>query len=235
MVLSPNNIFSSYISEVLPQLGEDDLVETTFAQIVKTELRKSVQPREEMLDDIATEANQKELNEISYKSSYEFLDSLLRFLKGPLTDIFTPKTLKYVTKENDDGQNEEIVFTEEETRKLFFKTFKGYDFYERINKIAWQYAMVFTEKRHYNKMQHRGLKERFKQILYSFMPIRDVEQIVAVLVGSRAKAIKEGALEAGMDESAIMTASSLDAAKKYLAGLGECSVLFENDLPDNYV
>lgn len=58
---------------------------------------------------------------------------------------------------------------------------------------------------------------------------------VAVLVGSRAKAIKEGALEAGMDESAIMTASSLDAAKKYLAGLGECSVLFENDLPDNYV
>ena len=110
LVLSPNNIFSSYISEVLPQLGEDDLVETTFAQIVKTELRKSVQPREEMLDDIATEANQKELNEISYKSSYEFLDSLLRFLKGPLTDIFTPKTLKYVTKENDDGQNEEIVF-----------------------------------------------------------------------------------------------------------------------------
>ena len=29
--------------------------------------------------------------------------------------------------------------------------------------------------------------------------------------------------------------ASLDAAKKYLAGLGECSVLFENDLPDNYV
>lgn len=56
-----------------------------------------------------------------------------------------------------------------------------------------------------------------------------------MLVGSRAKAIKEGALEAGMDESAIMTASSLDVAKKYLAGLGECSVLFENDLPDNYV
>ena len=76
LVLSPNNIFSSYISEVLPQLGEDDLVETTFAQIVKTELRKSVQPREEMLDDIATEANQKELNEISYKSSYPFVNNL---------------------------------------------------------------------------------------------------------------------------------------------------------------
>ena len=117
--------------------------------------------------EIATKADQDTLNEISYKSSYEFLDSLLRFLKGPLTDIFSPKTLRYVIKEKDEG-NEEIIFSEEETRNLFFKTFKGYDFYERINKIAWQYAMVFTEKRHYNKVQHRGLKERFKQILYSF-------------------------------------------------------------------
>lgn len=213
LVLSPNNIFSSYISEVLPQLGEDDLVETTFAQIVKTELRKPVQPREEMLDDIATEANQKELNEISYKSSYEFLDSLLRFLKGPLTDIFTPKTLKYVIKENDDGKNEEIVFTEEETRRLFFKTFKGYDFYERINKIAWQYAMVFTEKRHYNKMQHRGLKDRFKQILYSFMPLKDVEQIFQIFMAREKLSARKSATIHYMDKGTYL------AIKHYLYGL----------------
>ena len=112
LVLSPNNIFSSYISEVLPQLGEDNLVETTFAQLVRTELKRPIEPREDMLDEIATKADQDTLNEISYKSSYEFLDSLLRFLKGPLTDIFSPKTLRYVIKEKDEG-NEEIVFTEE--------------------------------------------------------------------------------------------------------------------------
>ncbi len=213
LVLSPNNIFSSYISEVLPQLGEDNLVETTFAQIVKTELKRPVQAREDMLDDLATCPNQEILNEISYKSSYEFLDSLLRFLKGPLTDIFTPKTLKYIIKENLDGEKEEIVFSEEETKNLFFKTFKGYDIYERINKIAWQYAMVFTEKRHYNKMQHRGLKDRFKQILYSFMPITDVEQIFQIFMAREKLSSKKNNTIQYMDKGTYL------AIKHYLYGL----------------
>ena len=213
LVLSPNNIFSSYISEVLPQLGEDNLVETTFAQIVKTELKRPLQPREDMLDDLATKATQEQLNEISYKSSYEFLDSLLRFLKGPLTDIFTPKTLKYVIKETEDGEKEEIIFTEEETRNLFFKTFKGYDFYERINKIAWQYAMVFTEKRHYNKSQHRGLKERFKQILYKFMPIRDVEQVFQIFMAREKLSARKTTTINYMDKGTYL------AIKHYLYGI----------------
>lgn len=213
LVLSPNNIFSSYISEVLPQLGEDNLIETTFAQIVKTELKRPIQAREEMLDEIATNPKQDELNEISYKSSYEFLDSLLRFLKGPLTDIFTPKTLKYTIKENLNGEKEEIVFTEEQTRNLFFKTFKGYDFYERINKIAWQYAMVFTEKRHYNKMQHRGLKERFKNILYKFMPITDIEQIYQIFMAREKLNCKHSNTIKYMDKGTYL------AIKHYLYGL----------------
>ena len=161
LIISPNNIFSSYISDVLPQLGEDNLVETTFAQIARAELKRPIQTRENMLDEIATNPKQEELNEISYKSSYEYLDALLRFLKGPFIETFSPKTLSYVINENLDGEKETITFSEEQTKELFFKTFKGYDLYERINKIAWQYAMVFTEQRHYTKEQNQGLKERF--------------------------------------------------------------------------
>lgn len=59
---------------------------------------------------------------------------------------------------------------------------------------------------------------------------------IAILVGSRAKTIKKGALENGMPEHMIKTAGSLDIAKKYLSDLPDNSViLFENDLPDNYV
>lgn len=177
LIISPNNIFSSYISDVLPQLGEDNLVETTFAQIARAELGRPIQTRESMLDEIATKPNQDDLNEISYKSSYEYLDSLLRFLKGPLLETFTPTDLSYVVKEDNDGNKETIDFPAEKTKELFFKTFKGLDLYERINKIAWQYAMVFTEERHYNKQQNAGLRDRFKKILYSFLPIRDVEKI----------------------------------------------------------
>ncbi len=177
LIISPNNIFSSYISDVLPQLGEDNLVETTFAQIARSELERPIQTREDMLDEIATNPKQEDLNEISYKSSYEYLDSLLRFLKGPFLETFSPVDLSYVVKEDDEGNKETIDFPASQTKELFFKTFKGLDLYERINKIAWQYAMVFTEERHYNKQQNAGLKERFKKILYSFLPIRDVEKI----------------------------------------------------------
>ena len=164
-IISPNNIFSSYISEVLPQLGEDNLAETTLERMVKSELHRPVESREDMLDEIASNPKQELLNEISYKSSYEYLDGLLRFLKGPFIDTFQPKDLNFVVSEDMDGNKQTINFPAEQTKELFFKAYKGLDLYERINKIAWQYAMFFTEKRHYSKEQHNGLKNRFKRML----------------------------------------------------------------------
>ena len=182
LILSPNNVFSSYICEVLPQLGEDNLVETTFAQIARSELKRPIQSRESMLDEIAQNPKQEQLNEISYKSSFEYLDSLLRFLKGPFLETFSPKDLSYVVKEDLENNVETIDFPAEQTKQLFFKTFKGLDLYERINKIAWQYAMVFTEERHYTKEQNKALRDRFKNILYKFLPIRDIDKIFEIFM-----------------------------------------------------
>lgn len=36
LILSPNDIFSNYISNVLPQIGEDNVYETTFGDYIKT-------------------------------------------------------------------------------------------------------------------------------------------------------------------------------------------------------
>lgn len=181
-IISPNNIFSSYISEVLPQLGEDNLTETTFSQIARAEIKKPIQTREDMLDEIATNPKQELLNEISYKSSYEYLDDLLRFLKGAFVETFTPQDLSFVVSEDMEGNKETIDFPAEQTKQLFFKNFKGLDLYERINKIAWQYAMYFTERRHYSKEQNKALKERFKRMLYKFLPIRDIDKVFQIFM-----------------------------------------------------
>ena len=222
LIISPNNIFSSYISDVLPQLGEDNLVETTFAQIARTELKRPIQTREDMLDEIATSPKQEDLNEISYKSSYEYLDSLLRFLKGPFLETFSPSDLSYIVKEDNEGNKETIDFPAEQTKELFFKTFKGLDLYERINKIAWQYAMVFTEERHYTKSQNAGLKERFKKILYSFLPIKDVEKIHQIfMVRENLKSYKGNTIKY-MDKGTYL------AIKYYLYG-------FDHDFSAKYL
>ncbi len=181
LIISPNNIFSSYISDVLPELGEDNLVETTFAQIASAELKKPLQSREDMLDDIATNPKQEVLNEISFKSSFEYLDELLKFLKGDLVDTFSPQDLNFITKVDDEGNViDQISFPKEQTKTLFFDTFKGYTIHERITKIAWQYAMVFTTLRHYNKEQNKGLKERFIKLLYNFLPVNDTDKIFEI-------------------------------------------------------
>lgn len=212
IIISPNSIFSSYISEVLPQLGENNLVETTFAQIVRSELKKPVQTREALLDEIVVKPSQKMLNEISYKSSYEYLDALLRFLKGPFLETFSPQDLSYCIKEDDDEQKEFITFPASQTKELFFKTFKGYDLYERINKIAWQYAMRFTEERHYTKEQNNGLKERFKKILYNFLPIKDVEKVYQIFMAREDLTTNRGTNINYMDKGTYL------AIKHYLYG-----------------
>ncbi|MBP3345168.1 MAG: AAA family ATPase [Clostridia bacterium] len=212
-ILSPNNVFSSYISEVLPQLGEDNLAETTLERIVRSELKLPVQAREDMLDEIASNPDQELLNEISYKSSYEYLDGLLRFLKGPFIETFQPKTLSFVVAENMEGEKETIDFPAEQTKDLFFKTHKGLDLYERINKIAWQYAMFFTERRHYSKEQNRGLKERFKRILYNFLPIKEVEKVYQIFMAREGLKPSTGKTIKYMDKGTYL------AIKHYLYGI----------------
>ena len=67
LLIKRKEFFSRYISEVLPQLGEDNLVETTFAQIARAELKRPIQTRESMLDDIATNPKQEELDELELR------------------------------------------------------------------------------------------------------------------------------------------------------------------------
>ncbi len=222
IIISPNNIFSSYISEVLPELGENNLAETTFDNIMRVEIHQPCQSREDMLDEIATNPTQKKLDEISYKASFEYLDDLLNFLSGPLSETFTPKTLSYLLGINENDEKIEIVFPEEKTRELFFDTYRDLTIYERINKIAWQYAMVFTERRHYNKEQFKGLRDRFKHILYNFLPIKDINKLFEIFLARHGLSSSKSKTISYMDKGALL------AIKHYLYG-------FEHDFSAKYL
>ena len=218
LIMSPNNIFSSYISEVLPQLGEENLVETSFDQIARVELRRPLESREEMLDRIASNPSQEELNEISFKSSFEYLGELIKFLRGDFLNTFAPQKLAYVVgvKINKDLEEEKIeeVFPAEQTSKLFFDTFKNMTIEERISKIAWQYAMYFSEKRHYSKEQNKGLKERFKKILYNFLPLKDIHKVFEIFL------TRMGLKHNESEEISYMDKGALLVIKHYIYGFG---------------
>lgn len=226
LIMSPNNVFSSYISDVLPQLGEENLVETSYDQIARIELKKPLQSREKMLDEIAERPTQEMLNEISYKASFEYMGDLIKFLRGDFLETFSPQTLRFIvnTKVKADGSEEkkEEVFSAEDTQDLFFNNLKNLTIAERINKIAWQYAMYFTEKRGYNKEQNRGLRERFKALLYNFLPIKDIFKVFEIFCA------RVGLAYNNSDEIGYMDKGALLIIKDFIYG-------FDHDFGAKYL
>lgn len=84
MIISPNSIFEQYISSVLPELGEDNVVSVVFEDILSRILKdKKMQTKNAFLESIIADSLCKELyrNSIAFKTSASFLEILDRFLK----------------------------------------------------------------------------------------------------------------------------------------------------------
>lgn len=97
LILSPNNIFSEYISQVLPELGEENIMQTSFYQIAKQELNTltpALETREEMLINLSY-GNLERLNEVAYKNSLDFCESLKIYLKTYVSLRFSAKDLVF--------------------------------------------------------------------------------------------------------------------------------------------
>ena len=176
LILSPSNLFSSYVSEVLPELGEDNVIETTFSHIAKTELKKSLITREKLVDEIYKAKDQDKLNEIAYKSSFEFLDNLLDFLNNVYAKLFSPTDLKFKPKGASDETYNAFVFTKEEINNLYYNAFGKLPVNKRIEYIV----DYLSERFGLSPSQTESIKPRFKNILYKFFPISDIYKICNV-------------------------------------------------------
>ncbi len=96
LILSPNKLFSEYISDVLPELGEENISQMSFFRLAQKELEFlgiELEKREDNLEEVCT--NSTRLNEVAYKHSYEFYKSLETFCKQYFNVAFNPKDLKF--------------------------------------------------------------------------------------------------------------------------------------------
>ncbi len=83
LIISPNNTFEQYISDVLPELGEEDIHSIVFDDLLKTLLQgKKLQPKNEFLEQAVTNNSYKELVKASmeFKTSKVFQEILDRFV-----------------------------------------------------------------------------------------------------------------------------------------------------------
>ena len=176
LILSPSNLFSSYVSEVLPELGENNVIEMTFSHIAKTELRKTLQSREKLIDEIYSGKDQTKLNEIAYKASFDFLNDLLEFLNNVYAGLFDPKDLVFKPKDAKEGTYNAFIFTKEEMHKLYFEIFGHLPVNKRIDYMADHLVERFGLRPNESEL----IKPRFKTMLYKFFPIADIYKICNV-------------------------------------------------------
>ena len=83
MIISPNSIFEQYISNVLPELGEDNVISSVFEDILSALLiGRKIQSRNVFLENLIVNSKYKEIsrNSIEFKTSSFFREILDQFL-----------------------------------------------------------------------------------------------------------------------------------------------------------
>lgn len=132
VIFSPNEIFNDYISNVLPELGEDNMCQTTFKEYMHNALGSKLIKEDhcEMMEYILASTKeadyQKRIDSIIFKSSLEFIDILK----------------EYVIYVEESGRNfKDIVFrgdliiSSKDLQELYFKDYKKFPLRKRLQKI----------------------------------------------------------------------------------------------------
>ena len=82
LIISPNKVFADYISNVLPELGEETVPETSMEQILSEVLNHKCKYQSffEQVNELLTKPTPDFIERIEYKSSFDFIASLDCFI-----------------------------------------------------------------------------------------------------------------------------------------------------------
>lgn len=132
VIFSPNGIFNDYISNVLPQLGEDNMYQTTFKEYMHMALGSELIKENycEMMEYILVskkqDSYQKRISSIKFKSSMEFLDILKRYVS------YLEKMDRNFTDIIFRGN---LIISSKDIQELFFKDYVKLPLKRRLEKI----------------------------------------------------------------------------------------------------
>lgn len=209
LILSPSNLFSNYVSDVLPELGEDNVIEMTFSHIARTELKRPVESRENLMDEVYKDKNQTKLNEIAYKSSFDYLNALTKFLTETFAAVFNPRDMLFKPADAKEDSYNAFYFSKEEMKKLYFESFATLPINKRIEYMT----DILIERFGLSPKETELIKPRFKSMLYRFFPLSDIYKICEVFYS------RENLSVPSFDKLAYEDVATLLMIKQFIFGL----------------
>lgn len=159
LILSPNSVFSDYISHILPELGEENIREMSFDLFAYKELRDTVFDCEDRYDQIERELQgdfgSEELAQYERKQSEEFLSQAEGFLMELEDSLLEFRDMEF----------RGMVKTEAELVNLFYFKFQDIPLLARMDAVL-EYFVDEFETLHSCTLSEENLdhlKEKFKR------------------------------------------------------------------------
>ena len=96
LIISPNKVFGSYISNVLPELGEENILESGFDDIAAGIMDKKYhyQSFSEQVEDLLETESIEAVERIKFKSTNHFVEQLQSYLNYADDNYFEPADLR---------------------------------------------------------------------------------------------------------------------------------------------
>lgn len=132
IIFSPNQIFNDYISNVLPQLGEDNMLQTIFKEYMHKSLGDELKKEDyyDMMEYILASKDrptyQKRIRNIKYKSSMEFVNILKEYT------AYVGKTDRGFTDIIFRG---ELIISAKDLQQLYYNDYSKLPLKNRLQKI----------------------------------------------------------------------------------------------------
>ncbi len=162
LIFSPNQVFSEYISNVLPELGEDNTMQTTFHDFLQTNLNEFSQV-ESFTSFVARYYKYQETNPnlVKYKQSDDMIECLNKYSQR-ITSM-ARFTCDYVSHD--------FEISREELNNLLMDRYNKMMLFERVTCIAEYYARKYYKA---NRSKQKSIESQ----LYKILNIkRDYKQI----------------------------------------------------------
>lgn len=118
MLFSPNPLFNSYVSTVLPELGEENMQQTTWHEYIISRVGKSFEVEdpfsqlETLLSEDDEQSHKLRLASIQYKSSLKFKDKLNAYIEGLAIKGIAFKDISFRKK---------VLISKEELERKFYE------------------------------------------------------------------------------------------------------------------